>query len=798
MIKNYLKIAWRNLTKNTLYSVVNVGGLAVGMAVAVLIGLWIHDEVVHDQYFENRDQIAQVFQNRTRNGNIETGNAVPRPLEFVLREQYGDHFKHIVMASWEWKQSLAYEDKIISRVGNSMQAGITEMLDLKIVQGQKNGLEDVNAIMLDQSTAKALFGSEDPIGKVVKVNNDFDATVKGVYADIPFNNSFHGLGFLVPWERYITLRDWVSEARDDWNNNSFQMLVQLANNMTMDEVTASVKNAKKDQLPEAQNNPEIFLFPMKDWYLRDNFEEGRQVGGRITYVRLFGCIGILVLILACINFMNLSTARSEKRGKEVGLRKTIGSNRGQLINQFLGEAFLVTLFAFLLAVVLVLFFLGDFNELARKEVQFPWKSPVFWLVSMVFVSITAVLAGSYPALYLSSFKPVEALKGTLKLGRLSMLPRKVLVVVQFTASVAFIIGTLVVLQQIRFAKDRPIGYDKEGLIQLPAMGPDFAEKRDIMRHELIASGAVTEMSTSSAPTTEIWSNTGGFTWDGKPEDFQVDLAFTLVSPEYARSLDLEIIMGRDFSREFATDSNTVLINKAAMKYMGFTNPIGKYLKDPDVENPDPPLKIIGVIEDVVVRSPFEPVKQGVYAFDKYGVTNFYNLRLNPQKSTEESLATIERIFKGHFPQLPFDYQFVDDQYAVKFQSEERVADLAGVFTALAIFISCLGLFGLTAYVAERRTKEIGVRKVLGATAISLWKMLSADFLALVLIACLVAVPIALYVMEGWLQNYAYRINLSWSIFAAAISGALLITAVTVSFQALKAANTNPVKSLRTE
>ncbi|UJH69162.1 ABC transporter permease [Allomuricauda sp. SCSIO 65647] len=798
MLKNYLKIAWRNLWKNRIYSVVNVGGLAVGMAVALMIGLWVVDELTHDQYFGNKDQIAQVYQNRTRNGSINTGNAVPRPLEFVLREQYADHFKHIVMASWEWKQSLAYNDNIISRMGNYMQAGITDMLDLKMVNGQKDGLQDIDGIMLDKSTSQALFGSEDPIGKVVRVNNEIDATVTGVYEDIPFNNSFHGLQFLIPWERYLAWREWVSEARDSWNNNSFQMLVQIADNMEMDEVTAIIKNVKKDQLPEAQSNPQLFLFPMKDWYLRNNFEEGRQAGGRITYVKLFGIIGILVLVLACINFMNLGTARSEKRAKEVGLRKTIGSNRGHLVHQFLGESFLITLLAFFFAVILVLVFLGSFNELSGKEVQLPWKSPLFWMASMLFICITALLSGSYPALYLSSFKPAEALKGTFKVGRFSVLPRKALVVIQFTASAAFIIGTLVVLQQIRFVKNRPVGYDKEGLIQIPAAGQEFSEKRELIRNEFLASGAITEMSTSSAPATEIWSNAGNYTWDGKPDDFQVSLAWTFVSPEYAKSLGLKVIMGRDFSREFPTDSNAVLINKAAMKYMGLSNPIGKYLRNSDTDSPDPPLKIIGVVEDMIVQSPFEPVRQGVYAFDKYGITNFYNLRLNPQKSTEENLEMVENVFKEHFSKVPFDYQFVDNQYAIKFQSEERVASLAGIFTVLAIFISCLGLFGLTAFVAERRTKEIGVRKVLGASVFGLWKMLSKDFLALVLIACTVAIPIAFYIMKGWLQNYTYRIDLSWAIFAAAILGALFITFITVSFQAIKAANANPVKSLRTE
>jgi len=798
MFKNYLKIAWRNLLKNRTYSFINIGGLAIGMAVALMIGLWVADELTHDQYFGNKEQIAQVYQNRTRNGQIDTGDAIPRPLEFVLREQYGDHFKHIVMASWEWKQSLEYNNNIISRNGNSMQAGITEMLDLNMVHGQRNGLQDINGILLDHSTSLALFGSEDPIGKTIRVNNEFDATVNGVYEDIPVNNSYHGLQFVMPWERYVALRDWVSEARDSWNNNSFQMLVQISDNLDMVEVTQRIKDAKKDQLPEAQSNPEIFLFPMKDWYLRNNFEEGRQVGGRITYVWLFGIIGVLFLILACINFMNLSTARSEKRAKEVGLRKTIGSDRGHLVSQFLGESFLVSLLAFVFASILVLIFLDGFNELAQKQVQFPWESPLFWLASLAFITITAVLAGSYPALYLSSFRPVEALKGTLKAGRFSVLPRKVLVVVQFTASVAFIIGTLVVLQQIRHVKDRPVGYNKEGLIQIATTGPDFAEKKDLIRSEFLASGAVSEMSTSSGPATEVWSFTGNYTWDGKPDDFQVSLAWTLVSPEYSKSMGMEVVKGRDFSREFPTDSNAVLINRAAVKYMGLTDPIGKYLKDASTENPGPSLQIVGVVEDVIVQSPFEPVFQAVYAFDRFGATNFYNLRLHPELSREESLARIEGVFKEHFPKIPFDYQFVDSQYAAKFQSEERIASLAGVFTVLAIFISCLGLFGLTAFVAERRTKEIGVRKVLGASVLGLWKMLSKDFLGLVLIACAAAVPLTLFVMRKWLENYSYRIDLSWMLFAVAIFGALCITIITVSFQAIKAANTNPIKSLRME
>lgn len=799
MFKNYLKIAWRNLVKNKGYSVINIGGLALGMAVALLIGLWVVDELTYNDYFKNREHIAQVFQSQTFNGNTDTGPAIPRPLEMALREGYADNFKHLVMCSWNNSQYLNYGEKSLSKTGNFIQREGPEMLDIKILKGEKDGLREINSIMLSESVASALFGNEEPIGKVVKVNSQYDMAVSAVYEDIPKNNSFNDAEFLMPWEKYIAEREWAKNAVDQWGNNSFQMFVQIPKNTSMEKVTQTIINVKKDANEDtAEFNPQIFLFPMKEWYLRSNFENGKQVGGRIKYVWLFGIIGMFVLLLACINFMNLSTARSEKRAKEVGIRKSIGSQRGQLINQFLSESFLVVLFAFFIAVFIVLFSLNGFNDLSKKDIFFPWSSGVFWLCSLLFVLFTALIAGSYPALYLSSFRPVDVLKGTFKAGKYAGLPRKILVVVQFTVSVAFIIGTVIVMQQINHAKNRPVGYDKEGLVQIPTMSQDFEGKYDLMRSEFLNSGAVVEMSTSSAPTTQIWSNRGGFNWEGKPEGFQEDLAWTEVSSEYAKSLNLKIVEGRDFSREFATDSNAVLINQTAKKYMGLENPIGKFIKDDDVEDPFPPLKIIGVVQDMITQSPYEAVKQGVYVFDKNGSASYYNLRLNPNQSANKNIAIIERVFKEHFPDIPFEYDFVDSEYGEKFAAEERIGTLSGIFTALAILISCLGLFGLTSFVAEQRTKEIGVRKVLGATVFNVWNMLSKDFLKLVIISCFIAIPISYYVMNGWLQDYPYHVILEWWIFALAVVGAMAITILTVSFQAIKAANANPVNSLRTE
>jgi len=799
MIRNYIKIAWRNLKKNKGYSAINIGGLALGMAVTLIIGLWMEDELSYNDYFGQRDRIAQVFQSQTFNGETGTGPAIPRPLEKALREGYGDNFNYLVMSSWNNAQYLNYQEKSLSRTGNFMQREAPELLDLTILKGERDGLRDINSIMISETTAHAIFGQEEPIGKVIKVNSEYDMMVTAVYEDIPVNNSFNDLQFIIPWDKYTTTREWVRESEDNWGNNSFQMFVQIPENSGMEKVTSAIRDVKKNLNEDTvEFNPQLFLFPMNDWYLKGNFVNGKQVGGRIKYVWLFGIIGAFVLMLACINFMNLSTARSEKRAKEVGIRKSIGSQRKQLIKQFLTESFLVVALAYLLALLIVLLSLNYFNDLARKEITFPWDSPLFWVISLVFVAFTSLLAGSYPALYLSSFRPVEVLKGTFRGGRYSGMPRKILVVVQFTVSVAFIIGTVVVMQQINHAKDRPVGYNKEGLIQIPTMSQDFVGKFELMRNEFIASGAVVEMSSSSAPTTNIWSNRSGFNWEGKPEGFQEDLAWTEVSPEYARSLGLKVIQGRDFSREFATDSNAVLINQTAVKYMGLSNPIGMLIKDDDEEDPEEPLKIIGVVEDMIAQSPYEPVKQGVYVFDKYGNGSYYNLRLNPEQSASQNLAIIEGVFTEHFPDIPFQYEFVDEEYGEKFASEERVGSLSAIFTAFAIFISCLGLFGLTSFVAEKRTKEIGVRKVLGASVFNVWNMLSKDFIKLVTISCFIAVPIAYYVMNGWLQDYPYRVVLSWWNFALAIVGALLITLLTVSFQAIKAATANPVKSLRTE
>lgn len=800
MISNYIKIAWRNIVKNKVYSFINIFGLALGMAVAILIGLWVYGEINYDSNFKNKERIAQFYQHQTFNGDINTGTAVPRPLEFELRNNYNDYFEHLVMSSWTQPRYLRVGENTINFTGNYMQPGITDMLDIKVVSGQKNGLKDLKSIMLSNTVAEALFGQEAALGKIVNVNGFTDVAVTAVYEDFPLNSSFFGTKFIMPWDQFVAERSWVQNSIDSWGNNSFQLFAQVAKNQTVIGVSNKIAKAKYDAAGKdyIEYNPTLQLLPMKDWYLRNLFENGVVTGGRIQLVWLFGIIGAFVLFLACINFMNLSTARSENRAKEVGVRKSIGSLRSQLINQFLSESILIVTFAFVISIVLVLLFLPGFNNLADKQISFPWSNLGFWAICIVLIIFTALVSGSYPALYLSSFSPVKVLKGTFKAGRFSTLPRKVLVVTQFTVSIALIIGTSVVLKQINFTKNRAIGYNTLGLIQIPAMSNDFMGKSDFMRTQFLESGAVVNMATSSSPSTDIYSNRSGYRWDGKAEGFQEDFAWTAISPEYMSTLEAKIIAGRDLSRQMSSDSNAVLVNKTFLKYIGKTDVVGMQLRDDDDENPDPPLTIVGVVDDILVTSPYEPVKQAIYVYGSQDDASFYNLKLNPDKSASENLAIIENVFKKHFPNVPFEYQFVDEEYGKKFALEERIGSLATVFTILAILISCLGLFGLASFVAEQRTKEIGVRKVLGASVGNLWAMLSKDFVFLIFISILIAAPLAYFGMDTFLARYTYRTNIAWWLFVLAGSGAVLITLLTVSFQAIKAALVNPVESLRSE
>lgn len=808
MLLNYLKIAWRTLVHNKSYSAINIGGLAVGMAVAILIGLWVWDELAVNKYHDNYGRIAQVMRNRTINGERDTRPGLPIPVAQSLQTTYGDTrngdgaFRHVVLAWWTSRHTLAVGNQVVSKSGKFMTPGAPDMLSLKMLKGSPNGLNDPASILLSESVANDLFGNANPLNKMLTIDNAMTVKVTGVYEDIPAGNTFADVRFIAPWSVYAASTDWVREAKDDWSNTSFEVFVELNPGIKMTDVSARISNlfVDKGQSNPAQK-PELVLYPMSRWHLYSDWENGLNTGGRVQFVWLFGIIGVFVLLLACINFMNLSTARSVSRAKEVGIRKAVGSRRGELIVQFFGESLLVVMVAYIVSLVLLVVSVPFFNQVADKQLAVPLTAPGFWLMGLGFTLLTGLIAGSYPALYLSSFRPVAVLKGagsSLRSQRRNsvLTPRRVLVVVQFTVSIGLIIGTLFVYRQIQHAKNRPIGYSRQGLISLMLNVPHYEQHREAIRAELLKSGAVQEVGESKGPITEVRSTNGGFNWPGKDPNMQVNFATIGISPEFGKAVGWQIKQGRDFSRKMASDSMGVVLNESAVAFMGLRNPIGQPITWTGADFKIS-FHVIGIIHDLVMDSPYEPVKPSVF-FIPPKAGDFLTIRLNPQRSALSSIAAIGRVLTEHLPEAPFNYTFVDDEYDEKFRSEERIGTLAGLFAGLAIFISCLGLFGLASFVAEQRTKEIGIRKVLGASVLNLWGLLSKDFLVLVLIAFALAVPLAGYFLSGWLRQYAYRTELSWWIFAVAGGGALLITVLTVSFQSIRAALMNPVKSLRSE
>jgi ABC-type antimicrobial peptide transport system permease subunit len=794
MIKNYFKVAWRNIIKSKGYSAINIGGLAVGMAVAMLIGLWVHDELSFNKYHQNYDRIAQVMQSANFNGKIETQVANPALMGAELRAKYGSDFKYVVQSSWTGSHLLSVDNKPFTKVGNYFEPDGPEMFSLKMLKGTRKSLTDPHSILLSASAAESIFGKEDPINKTLKLDRNYDVKVTGVYEDLPDNTSLRDIKIMMTWALWLIQNPWAKEMDEPWSSNFTQTYVQIADNADMEKVSAKIKNVKLNNVDkeEAKYQWVVFLQPMRKWNLYNELKNGVNTGGTIRYVWLFGIIGVFVLILACINFMNLATARSEKRAKEVGIRKTVGSLRGQLIKQFFAESYVVVLIAFVLCLLLVKLFLPLFNEVAGKKIEIPWTNPLFWIFSVAFILITGLLSGSYPALYLSSFQPLRVLKGTFRAGKLASVPRKVLVVAQFTVSVMLIIGTIIVYQQIQHAKNRPIGYTRHGLINI-GMEKEVREHFEAFRTDLKNSGAVEEMTACNSPLTQVWNTNGGFDWEGKDPNVAVDFPNHTVSYEFGKTVQWKIKAGRDFSRDFATDSAAFVMNESAANFFGFQNPIGKTIKWNDK-----PYTIIGIVSDIMQESPYYPVRPTLYHIDTYD--NMYNLilRLNPQQNAKQSLSKIEQVWKKYTPEVPFDYKFVDEEFRRKFLDEERIGKLSSYFAVLAIFISCLGLFGLASFVAEQRTKEIGIRKVLGASVISLWRLLSKEFFLLVLLLSIIATPIAWYYLKDWLTNYDYRIGIKWPVFVLAPAAALFITLITVSFQAIKAAITNPVKSLRTE
>jgi putative ABC transport system permease protein len=787
MLKNYFRIAIRNILKNKVFSSINILGLAIGMAVALLIGLWIWDEISFNHYHKNHGRLGEIVSIETFNGETTSDEFSSVPIAASLRNNYPDEIKHASLTR-ELNAGLMVGDKKINGYGYWAESAFPSMLTLNMIKGSYNHFSDPSSILISESLAKSLFGNEDPVNKIISVNREFEVKVIGVYENLPFNTDFRDVQFFTSWENK---NNTGNTHNDDWLDHHFQVYVQLQDNASFTVISSKIKNLSKSHIVGGWE--ELMIHPMDKWHLYTNFKgEGRNEAGRIQFVWLFGIIGVFVLVLACINFMNLSTARSEKRAKEVGIRKTMGSSRWYLILQFIGESLMMTFIALIISLIIALVSLPSFNLLAGKHIFIPFLHYPFWICILGFAVLTGLLAGSYPAFFLSGYKPVKVLKGNFKIGKLASLPRKLMVVLQFSVCIALIIGTIIVYQQILFAKNRPLGYSTQRLIMTEMKSESLKKHFDVLRNDLLQTGAVENVAESSSPSTEVRNAMMGYSWKGKDPNKLAIIGTVFMSYDYGKTMDWKLLEGRDFSRDFPTDSGAFILNEAAVNFTGLKNPVGEMIHWRNKDNP-----IIGVVKDMIMQSPYQTADPTFFTlFDRRNV--FVLIRLSKNIPAPLAISRIEKVFSRYDPDTAFDYTFTVDNYNLKFSDEEHIGNISTVFCVLSIFISCLGLFGLASYIAEQRTKEIAVRKVLGATVVNLWKLLSSEFVMLVMISCLIATPIAWYALHHWLQRYDIRTPISIWIFVIVSAGTLLIALLTISYQILKAAVLNPVSQLRSE
>lgn len=789
MFKNYVLITIRNIFKNRIYSFINVAGLSIGIACCLLILLWVFDELSFDRFLTKSDRLYQVWVNAEFDSKINSWNSVPLPMYEAMKTA-NTNIVNSTVADWGSEHLLTVGDHRIMKEGFFVGREFLEMFEYTLVKGTADKvLDQPNSIVITESTAKALFGDEDPIEKVIRLDDRGDLKVTGVLKDVPKNGSLQ-FDCLIPWAMNEEMNGWVKESKDNWGNYSFQVFLELNN--PSNEV--AVEKAVHDMLikhGEDEIKNELFLHPITRWRLHSKFEEGKEAGGMIEYVQMFSVLAVFILVIACINFMNLSTARSERRAKEVGIRKSIGSRRRELVLQFLGESLFITAIAFVIAVLLAQVLLPLYNDLVEKQLSIPYGSLYFWGLSFLLVSLTGMIAGSYPAFYLSSFNPVKVLKGKVQTGKKGSVPRMVLVVLQFGFSILLIIGTLVIYQQIMHVKSRDLGYSQENLITID-YNDEIKKNYSAIKAELLQSGAVEAVTRSNSPITAVYSN-NFLGWPGKPEEQRVLFVTLSTDYDYTKTMGIKILEGRDFSEDFKTDTAAILVNKAGMDIMQLKDPLGAEL----------PLwggkrKLIGIFDNVLMGDPHQPIKPAFMILNPDWV-GAVTVRLKKTDDLKASLSTVEDVFKKNNPSYPFEFTFADVEFAKKFKTINMTSSLASLFAALAIIITGLGLFGLAAFTAEQRTKEMGVRKVLGASVSSLVGLMSRDFSWLVIIAFVVSAPLAWWFLDqSFLSQYKYRIEIAWWIFPLTGMIALLFALAIVSTQALRAARANPATSLRNE
>ncbi|MFY0685883.1 MAG: ABC transporter permease [Cyclobacteriaceae bacterium] len=797
MLKQHLTISFRALVRNKTYTFINIGGLCLGLVMSLYIGLWVWDEISYNQYHDNYDTITKVLRLGTYNGDVEVSSSMVTGLGTLLKQDYGNYFEDVGMVRQRLEHRvLSVDNRKFTQSGYFVQGSIPQMFSLKMIYGSTTGLNDINNIFLSESVAMRLFGDIDPIGKTLKMDANWTLQVTGVYEDLPHNSVFQDASYLATLDRYLA--HWSS--LNVWDNYNMWIYAQLQPKADLQTASDAIKEAMTAHIDVETNGPapSLFLHPMRDWHLYANWENGQvKTSNRLKFVWFFAIIGFFIVLLASINFINLSTAQADKRSKEVGIRKTLGSAKGQLIAQFLSESFLIVFVSMVLASVLTIVFLPQFNQLADKQIVLPLTSPSIWLVLLGSMLGVGILAGGYPAFFLSHLKTLRALKGKTVQGKGSTLSRQGLVIFQFTISIAMIIGTIIIYNQIQSAKKRDAGYDQQHLLSFHQRSNEYQEKFDVLKNELIMTGQVESVASSNYSVISTLGWNASFGWDGNAPDYQLAFNTISVNADYGKTVGWEIVEGRDFSDEFGDEKTNVIINESAQQVMGLKDPIGAPLRYENGYYGNKNFTIIGIARDMLKGSPYEATKPSIIFLSNYPEQNLY-VRLKANSDTHKALNLLNDAFNNVIPSAAFNYQFADQQYNAKFKSEERIGVLAGYLATLSIFISCLGLFGLSSFMIELRTKEVGVRKVLGASLLQIWRLLSIDYIKLILIASGFAIPLSYLILREWLQGYEIQTALSWWIFASAGLGALLITLSTISGQAFKAGNRNPVESLRDE
>jgi putative ABC transport system permease protein len=791
MLKNFFKVTIRNLWRNKGFSTLNIVGLAIGMAAALLIGLWIQNEMSFDRFHTKKDRTYLMWSREMNNGNLDVWPRVSTMMAPELKKDYAEvedavRFRIVYFLMTEGEKHLNIE-------GAFADSGFLSMFSFPLLQGNaKTALTGNQGIVLTEKLAKNLFGNEDPMGRTVRIDSTDNFTVTGVLKDLPGNTSFT-FQYLLPWA-YVTRLGWDNQG-GNWNNTNAAAYVLLKPGASEIAFDGKVRAINKRHISQGQGaTRETFAQPIGRTHLYSRAENGQLTGGRIAMVRLFVIIGVFILLIACINFMNLSTARSERRAKEVGIRKVAGALRSSLITQFIGESILIAAIAFALALGIVQFSLKSFDQIIGADLHIDFSSPYFSLFALAFILFTGLLAGSYPAFFLSAARPVLVLKGAFKKVNALVTPRKVLVVLQFTFAIILIICTIIVERQIQYAKNRDTGYNKDQLVYMFSQG-DIIPHYDLIKRDLLGSGAAIAVTKTFSPMVRAWGTVTGCSWPGSTDaDKSVRFLQFEADADFVRTTGTKLLQGRDIDiKTYPTDSTALLLNEAAVKVMHLTDPVGKSVKNGQGVY----CHVVGVVKDFILTSPYDPIQPMIIQ----GLSTGYpvvHLRLNPANTVAVNLAKAEKVFKLYNPQYPFEYFFVDEYYNNYFRAEQQEGTLGMLFAGLTIFISCLGLFGLATYMAESRTKEIGIRKVLGASVAGIATLLTKDFIKLVLVSVVIASPVAWLTMHSWLQGFNYRINISAWIFLVAGLLAVLIAIVTISYQAIRAAMSNPVKSLRME